>query len=103
MRRCGCREGRRCPSEGMSSWLVCNFDKMYSYLEEFVQSGRSIAVNGTELRPTRDSIIRCSLENSSKAEDTGTVVVPDSVAQTLYTSRSVINVRYRQDDPDGRN
>ena len=98
----GLQGGEEVSLGGDEFLLVCNFDKMYSYLEEFVQSGRSIAVNGTELLPARDSISRCSLENSSMAEDTGTVVVPDTVAQPLYTSHSVINVRYRQDDPDGK-
>lgn len=74
--------------------VVCNLKEMAKILEAYIERGETFTINGTVLRPANVAIQTHNLLDSATTSESGTLIVPDAVAETCQLHRSILNANY---------
>lgn len=83
--------------------VICNYKEMKHILEAWLKQGNTFTVNATELRPATLEIQTQPMQNSTMTDETGTLVIPDAVAQGCEPSMAVFNAKYTKPGETGEN
>lgn len=74
--------------------VLVDYDKMIPLIEEFVAKKQSLQVGEIHLAPVYDQPFVKTIVTQSMKGNTGMLVVPDSVAQTVRPTQYILNVQY---------
>ena len=83
--------------------VVCNVKEMHQILKAYVEQGRTFSINGVELRPSSLEIQQYPLQNGMMAMETGTLVVPDTLAESCEPMTALLNANYTKPGETGEN
>lgn len=83
--------------------VVCNVKEMHQILKAYVEQGRTFSINGVELRPSSLEIQQYPLQNGMMAMETGTLVVPDTLAESCEPMAALLNANYTKPGETGEN
>lgn len=83
--------------------VVCNLKEMAKILEAYVEHGETFTINGSVLHPANVEIQTHNLLNSATTSESGTLIVPDAVAETCQLHRSILNANYTKPGEEGDN
>ncbi len=74
--------------------VLVDYDKMIQPIEEFTAKQQTLQVGGFSLSSLYDKPFIKTLMTQGMKNNTGTLVVPDSVAQSLRSTRYILNAQY---------
>lgn len=78
--------------------INCNFEEVFGVMDYFLSNVGKLTVGGTELTAMQSQVVPNTMELSGMKMDTGTLIVPDSVAQGLSVTNKMAVFNYSEGD-----
>ncbi len=77
--------------------VVANYNQMRDILNDHLSRGGTVTVSGTTLSPAMNQALDDTLYTTPQALDTGSLIVPDAIAQSGKIYQKGLNLQYKGD------